>query len=150
MPLPDIQQSVYVLDNRRLQNQRKECVQILDALCWGQSSWVSHPAVKMFKGYEEFLEKYLRLCILEFIKRGGNNNIIIPVASMYPRMPHWWGDKRLHASHRANLLRKKPEWYGQFNWRESPYEGYWWPVPVIGKKTKESNKFWDEYVKNKV
>ena len=144
LPLPSIYNSVKCLDNKRLQNQRKECRQILDALRWGESSWKNHPAVKMYKGYEDFLEKYLRHCILEFIRRGGNNNMIIPVASMFPMKPEWFGDPRLHASHRANLLRKNPKWYGQFNWSEEPFEGYWWPVPVVCKKTKEAVAHWNK------
>ena len=37
------------------------------------------------------------------------------------------GDERLHTSHRSNLLRKAPEWYGQFGWTEAPDMAYWWP-----------------------
>jgi hypothetical protein len=27
------------------------------------------------------------------------------------------------------LLRKSPEWYGQFGWSENPETPYVWPVP---------------------
>jgi len=34
----------------------------------------------------------------------------------------------LHASHRSNVLRQDPEWYGRFGWVESPGSPYAWPV----------------------
>lgn len=42
-------------------------------------------------------------------------------------MPPWLGDSDFHASHRSNLLRKDPEYYGEFNWTESPDLEYVWP-----------------------
>ena len=41
--------------------------------------------------------------------------------------PSWLGDERLHASHRAALLAKSPEWYGQWGWTEEAKIEYWWP-----------------------
>ena len=38
----------------------------------------------------------------------------------------WLGDKRFHASHRANLLRKDFEWYSQFGWTENLESPYLW------------------------
>ena len=40
----------------------------------------------------------------------------------------WFGDKRVHASHRSNLLRKDSEFYGKYNWKESSDLPYFWPV----------------------
>jgi|TARA_R110000751_G_scaffold31335_8_gene79912 hypothetical protein len=40
--------------------------------------------------------------------------------------PPWWGYEPLHSSHRANLLRKDPEYYGKFGWTEEPRKGYHW------------------------
>jgi len=42
--------------------------------------------------------------------------------------PPWFGDERYHASHRGNLLRKDPVWYGTLGWTESPELPYFWPV----------------------
>ncbi len=42
--------------------------------------------------------------------------------------PSWFGDERYHASHRGNLLRKDPGWYGVLGWTESPDLPYFWPV----------------------
>jgi len=43
--------------------------------------------------------------------------------------PGWVGLASFHASHRANLLRKEPEHYGQFGWTEDPSLPYVWPIP---------------------
>jgi hypothetical protein len=40
--------------------------------------------------------------------------------------PPWWGFKPLHSSHRANLLRKDPDYYGRFGWTEEPSFIYHW------------------------
>jgi len=37
------------------------------------------------------------------------------------------GEEKLHSSHRAALLLKDQEWYGQFGWTEEPGMEYWWP-----------------------
>ena len=42
--------------------------------------------------------------------------------------PPWFGDERVHASHRSNLLRKDSEFYGQYGWKESSDLPYFWPV----------------------
>lgn len=44
--------------------------------------------------------------------------------------PFWLGDPAFHASHRANLLRKAPQWYSQFGWAESPDLPYVWPISL--------------------
>ena len=43
-------------------------------------------------------------------------------------LPPWLGTESLHASHRSNLLRKDPDWYGRFGWTEPPDLPYIWPV----------------------
>jgi len=48
----------------------------------------------------------------------------------YGGLPLWLGNEELHASHRSNLLRKAPLWYGQFGWTEPDDLPYIWPVPT--------------------
>ena len=40
--------------------------------------------------------------------------------------PIWLGNKRLHASHRSNLLRKKPDFYKNYGWKEPHDLPYYW------------------------
>ena len=44
-----------------------------------------------------------------------------------PVLPPWWGDERVHASHRATLLRKDPDWYG-VRLSGDPELPMFWPV----------------------
>jgi geranylgeranyl diphosphate synthase type I len=39
----------------------------------------------------------------------------------------WLGDKKFHASHRSNLLRKDSKYYSQFKWSEPNNLEYVWP-----------------------
>ena len=90
---------------------------------------------KMWRGYEDALAYYLWLGVSELALRGKeyyDRPWCIELQERRPMstclMPPWLGDERLHSTHRANLLRKDPQWYGQFQWTEDPGTGYWWPV----------------------
>ena len=43
------------------------------------------------------------------------------------------GDPAFHASHRSNLLRKDPTYYGAFGWAEDATLPYVWPVTKDSK-----------------
>ena len=142
LPYPDFEQSVRVLDYRRLGKQRGECLQLLKALgnirdvdlsdvdmTIPAKGWVNHPAAKMWRGYEGALAHYHDACILEWQRRGYQNTMRLrgkPDAGL--EMPPWFGDARFHASHRSNLLRKDPAYYAQFGWKEPADMEYVWPV----------------------
>lgn len=134
--------SVQCLDSKRLNKQRVEALQIIQILDGQKFSWNHHPCVKMWIGYKDALKYYLFCAIDEWIKRGFQNNIEVPLANYPFEFPFWLGLKPVHASHRANLLRKDYTYYAQFGWTEKPYQGYYWPVPVIGEKTKQDKLYW--------
>lgn len=128
LPYSNIQRTVEVLDYRRLGKQRVESWQILKCLKQ-ENRWKSHPAVKMWKGYENYLILYMNSCIIEWIKRGYNNNMqIMPVENVI--VPPWF-DGPIHSSHRSALLYKNAEWYGQFGWTEEPKMEYYWPTKNV-------------------
>lgn len=54
----------------------------------------------------------------------------LPEDQRKPNVPWWLGKKKFHTHHRANLLRKDPEHYGRFGWKEEPQEGYWYPDAI--------------------
>lgn len=131
LPYASFIESARVLDYRRLGKQRVEAMQILNALQGTQKGWVNHPAVTMWRGYEDALRLYHDVMIGEWIERGYNNNM--PLLFDYERcptdiLPDWIGNEDFHKSHRSNLLRKDPEWYLQFGWTEGPSLEYVWPV----------------------
>jgi hypothetical protein len=135
LPYPDFERCAATLDFRRLGKQRVEAKQILNALA-GQNGWSHHPAVKMWIGYEPALHVYKDCMIREWIKRGYKNNMPL-TSEMFigVELPPWLGDERVHSSHRARLLHKDPEWYGQFGWTEEPVaQGYFWPSSATAAK----------------
>ncbi len=89
-----------------------------------QGAWVRHPAVLMWKNYDMGLFSYLKAikdeCVHRGIKTDKNWNAILEIHNNnWNRgnnivMPAWWGDKRIHQSHRNNLYRKDPEYYAEF------------------------------------
>ena len=135
LPHQSFRDSASVLDTKRLGKQRVECLQILRALTGKSKGWVSHPATKMWKGYELALAEY-SLCIIdEWLARGykdtcrdkifkGSRDRLCEIMVM----PPWWGREDIHSSHRSNLLRKDPTHYKQFGWTEADNLPYVWPV----------------------
>ena len=147
LPYSSFEKTSKVLDWRRLGKQRVEGMQIINAIeNPNPQGWKNHPIVIMWTPYTECLKLYTNTIITEWIERGYNNNMrfydIKPNMDMID-IPHWLGKEEFHSSHRANLLRKDSEWYGQFGWlenSESPYvwhdkEGLWYEQIVnTGKK----------------
>lgn len=130
LPYRSFVNSARCLDYRRLGKQRVEAMQILNTLYGKKQGWVNHPAVLMWKGFEDALRLYLKVVINEWIDRGYKNNMEIPYFdSIFGiEFPSFIGNKEFHASHRSNLLRKNKEWYSQFNWTETDDLPYIWPV----------------------
>ena len=144
LPLPSCVDSAAVLDYRRLGKQRVECFQLLAAMGdrWAlrvraaqgkpplkRNGWTNHPATAMWRGHADALKFYMNVVIDAWIARGYKNNMEKAPLPYQPNMPRWFGEEDFHASHRSNLLRKDPEWYGQFGWTEAADLEYIWPVP---------------------
>lgn len=128
LPYPSFLDSVRVLDSKRLGKQRVEAMQILNTLETNSRAWANHPAVLMWKGYEDALRLYLSLCIYEWISRGYNNTMVAPEIKLIIKLPPWIGEHALHYSHKAALLYKDSGYYGRFGWDVIPGQHYYWPV----------------------
>ena len=136
LPYADFSLSASVLDYRRLGKQRVEALQIYNALVDNPTlqgnkykGWLNHPAVLMWKGYEEALLLYKNKMIEEWrdVRKYNNTMEIVEVPDSI-EMPPWVGDERVHASHRSNLLRKDFEFYSKFGWQEDIDLEYYWAV----------------------
>jgi len=126
---PDYLKSMRCLDPKRLGNQT-----YYEGLTLLRGGWKNHPASKMWRGHEYHLGLYLLAGFQALSERGKE----------YPESLHkvetelfkfkdtgaplWLGNEEFHKSHRSNLLRKNPVWYGQFGWTESNDLPYYWPV----------------------
>ncbi len=137
MPYPSFEESAKVLDNKRLSKQRVEVLQLLNALLEiKKSAWINHPAAKMWRGYERALCHYGLAVCREWKGRGFKDTCFDKIMDilkslpdpMHLRLPPWLGRKDFHASHRSNLLRKDPIYYGQFGWIETNDLPYVWPI----------------------
>ena len=139
LPIDSFQESALVLDDKRLRNQRNECKVILKTLLGmypmkngRPGGWPHHPAVKMWQGYEQSLCRYAIVICETHIAREYSDSLLpffIEMRNKLPKCgdPLWFGG-RIHSSHRSNLLRKNPNWYGQYGWKETPDMDYFWPV----------------------
>lgn len=127
---PDFKKSAQCLDYKRLGKQRVECLQIYNALTNENRrvGWRNHPATRMWDNHLDALCEYWQECIDEWVRRKYINGMFVPSFDKNAPKPSWFGDYRLHSSHRAALLYKDVGWYSQFNWEEIPELNYWWPV----------------------
>lgn len=116
IPYEDFTKCAKVLDNQRLGKQRVEAKQILNILTDATTTkgWRSHPVVLMWRGYEKALMLYYNTIVTEWIARGFVNNMTLYPIKGKVHMPWFIGNKSIHMSHRANLIRKKPEFYKKF------------------------------------
>lgn len=146
-----------VLDNKRLNKQALEGWQILMTLLELDpegnhripKGWVNHPAVKMWRGHEIALYRYIQAMVDEWKRRGFKSTIGDKAHATIKRAlelgliesestnPMWLSDfstfETIASSHRLALLNKDYDWYSQFGWSEdhgqrpATYE-YIWPV----------------------
>ncbi|HEX3393667.1 MAG TPA: MSMEG_6728 family protein [Acidimicrobiales bacterium] len=145
LPYPDFAASAAVLDDRRLGKQRVEALQVLRALTIPGYGWRHHPAVAMWRGYEEALGAYGVAICREWCRRGRadtcDTKIRLELAGLgiadvrdqteldeAGRLPPWLGDEDFHRSHRSSLLSKDTATYGPVFTDVPPDLPYVWPT----------------------
>lgn len=150
LPYADFADSARVLDDRRLGKQRVETLQIVHVLLglrWNLAAgvveafepkgWRSHPAVRMWRGYEPALLAYQAKTCQEWMSRGFKDTCLgkaVGLAALSPlvagvevHQPRWLGQEDLHRSHQSNLIRKDPIFYAPL-FPEVPADlPYVWP-----------------------
>lgn len=129
LPYPNVALSIECLDHRRLGKQRVEAMQILNIITGKTRTkgWRNHPAVLMWKGYDELLRYYMNLAIIRWIRLGYNNTMELQQANQI-QFPDWFGNPLFHDSHKSNLLRKDESFYKQYKWQVKPDLPYYWPI----------------------
>ncbi len=148
LPYKDFEKSAKCLDRQRLGKQRVEAMQILQILTGhgkktknGKIAWENHPAVKMWKGYEVALYRYIQAICKEWIRRGYKDTIYQKSFDLWRidlyskgqvmKFPVWLGNREFHKSHKSNLLRKKEDFYSKYNWKVPNNLPYVWPTKGI-------------------
>ena len=114
LPYPDIKQSLFCLDKRRLAKQRVEAKQLIDTILDRptvsgkvRTGWKNHPAAVMFRNSIGFLKIYYHHSLEVFSDRGGKNaKLTYEKNLLFATAPWWYGIEEIHASHRGRLLFK--------------------------------------------
>lgn len=91
------------------------------------TGWINHPAVKAWRGHELELLEYQRAFCNEWTSRGYKDTCLIKSEKLIELCgqklnsgkPEWTLDDKVHISHKSNLLRKDPEFYGKL-WSNIP------------------------------
>jgi hypothetical protein len=88
----------------------------------------------MWEGYSTTLLYYgLKMCeewVFRWYNDTTGDKLLEYLSSdpVQPDFPFWLGNAEFHASHRSNLLRKDPIYYGRFGWTEPHDLSYVWPI----------------------
>ncbi len=140
LPYPSFEESAKVLDNKRLGKQRVEVYQILKCLLEEKTRWYNHPAVQMWKGYENLLIEYGLAICREWIKRGYKDTCFQKISIFKTNLenlenlklskPDWLGKKEFHKAYKSNLFRKNKEYYSKYNWNVPDNLPYLWPTKI--------------------
>ncbi len=128
LPYPDFARSARALDAKRLGKQRVEVVQVVRALTRPDYGWKNHPAVLMWRGFEEALGRYGFVCCEVWTELGFGDTCASTIATdlraagvevvrtqpelaAADALPRWLGEEAVHRSHRSALVRKDREHY---------------------------------------
>ena len=146
IPYSNFAESLRVLDLMRLGKQRVEVIQIVRALTVPGYAWSSHPAVLMWKGYEEALGRYGLTACEVWTERGFGDSCVATIAAdlraagivqirsyeelaANDALPAWLFDEAVQLSHRSSLLRKDLEHYEPLFPPDTPrHLDYVWPI----------------------
>lgn len=145
LPFESFAATAAVLDQRRLGKQRVEVLQILRALTRHDYGWQAHPAVLMWRGFEEALGAYGRAIVDAWTALGFGDTTWESISAELDQvgittvrsqdelraigaLPSWLGDPALHDSHRSALIRKDPEHYRPLFPQDPDDLAYHWPV----------------------
>lgn len=144
LPYADFVATAKVLDAKRLGKQRVETIQVLRGLVVAGYGWRHHPAVKMWRGYEEALVRYGLDMVDVWTATGrADTTAATLLADLGTRaevrtqealalageLPPWLGDPAVHHSHQSALLRKDPGFYRPLFGPDVPDDlPYVWPA----------------------
>lgn len=141
LPFSSFTVSAAALDAKRLNKQRLEVKQLLNAILGQSKGWANHPAAVMWSNYPQALALYGLAVTVEWMQRGGKESSgHLELFTEYARhpldfarpkhlqcrteMPWWLGVEEFHRRHRSALYHKDPVFYHQFN---LPKLEMWWP-----------------------
>lgn len=144
LPFADYLQSAKLLDKRRCWKQVVEASQIINVLSGDKKGWRNHPAVQMWRDYENSLDVYYNTFYDYCVSHHKIKAVKLQPRPLhlYAPYPEFIGSRAFHQSHINNLARKaiaelnigRPELYDNMvaaglNPNEQDVNGeYVWPV----------------------
>lgn len=135
LPYPDFQRSAFVLDDEHLENQRRGCLYVLNAIAKHVKGNTPLPSVRMWTRHPHALTLYALAICDECEVRGIPDkklrSKILQASATLPLemdLPAWIGDPRVHVSHQSNLIRLNPEHYQKLFPGVPNNLPYYWPV----------------------
>lgn len=145
LPKISFEKSAKILDYRRLNKQKLECVTIHRIITGNgiikdgrYPGYSFHPATIMWLGYHDCLAYYFNSMVIEWKNRGYVNNMSLMKHKHSFDFPPFIGLRKFHSAHRAKLLGKNYGFYSKYGWSEMPMsivDPYYWPS-IIDNKTK--------------
>jgi Pyrimidine dimer DNA glycosylase len=128
LPYSDFERSARILDPKRLGKQRVETIQVVRALTRPGYGWANHPAVLMWRGFEEALGRYGFACCQAWTELGFADTCALTIATDLRQagvdtvrtqaelataggLPPWLGNDAVHRCHQSALLRKDQQHY---------------------------------------
>ncbi|WP_210481445.1 MSMEG_6728 family protein [Naasia sp. SYSU D00948] len=156
LPYPSFTESSAVLDSPRLGKQRVETLQILRAVLLPSYGWQPHPVTRMWRGYLPALTVYGLANVDAWVQRGHADSTRELIAEFAPdvvgrtqeelaergMLPPWIGNEEIHRSHRSNLIRKDPDFYGPLFPGTPPDLDYVWPEPGERAAAPDGRPLW--------
>lgn len=96
-----------------------------------KTPWYGHPAAVMWRGRVESLKRYHDVMLSTVLRLRTHDVKAFGLYGADPAAtpPDWLGRESFHRSHRSNLLRKDPVFYGRYGWTEPNDLEYVWPNP---------------------
>lgn len=135
LPYSRIEDTMAVLDRQRLGKQRVEALQLVQCLGGETDAWLRHPCAQMWIGHGGFLVYYGLAACLEWRRRGYRDTTmqkLLDRVDLFPlntfSAPPWLGVHAFHLSHKQNLVRKDPDYYGTYWPGVQPAWEYIWPT----------------------
>lgn len=136
MPYINPLESVQSLSTQHLNKQRIEAMGIYQRLVTPRkfTSYLNHPAVLMWKGYETALAHYFNCCLVEWVGRGFKNNMSPLSFSSWTAKttPPWVSWDRVHWVHQRRLAAKNELYQRLFEVDPLDKEHNLWPVTKRG------------------
>lgn len=141
LPVPSFSETATILSDHHLYKARTDTYKILEASLGIEKRWLNHPAVVMWKGCEFQLVAYGLSVCAEWKVRHGSDSLedrithllldAMGAGVMSPQensgTPWWLGVDGFHMSHRSNLVREDPKYYGKYWPKLTPELPLVWP-----------------------